>query len=78
MSLIRFHRVLIGTGIVFCFAFAGWELIRWWVGGPGSVLLGGTFVGLGALLVFYLGKLDRFLGYEDDGPSLPRELGDAE
>ena len=79
MSLIRFHRVLIATGIVFCFSFAGWELIRWWVGGAGSVVLGGTFVALGVLLVFYLAKLRRFLGYEEgeDG-SLPREVGDAE
>lgn len=70
MSLIGFHRFLIATGIVFCFTFAGWELITWWVrGGTGALVLGGTFVVFGMLLVYYLRRLNRFLGYdEDDGP----------
>ena len=81
MSLIGFHRFLIGTAILFCFGFAAWELVLWWVQrGWGSLILGGTFVGLGAILSFYLSKLDRFLGYEDEEGerSLPREIGDAE
>lgn len=68
MSLIGFHKVLIGTAIVFCFGFAVWELVLWWVTrGPGSLILGGTFLALGALLGFYLRKLHRFLGYPE-GP----------
>ena len=79
MSLITFHRFLIATAIVFCFGFAGWELVLWWVtrAWP-SLVLGGTFVALGALLAFYLAKLNRFLGYEgghegDEGPGEERE-----
>ena len=65
MSLIAFHRFLIATGIVFCFGFAIWELMTWWVGRtPGALILGLTFVALGALLSFYLARLRRFLGVE--------------
>lgn len=66
MSLVAFHRFLIGTGIVFCFGYAAWELVLWWVTrASGSLALGLTFLVLGALLVFYLSRLRRFLGYED-------------
>lgn len=65
MSLIAFHRFLIGTGILFCFGFAGWELVLWWVTrGPGSLVLGVTFLLLGGLLSFYLSRLSRFLGHD--------------
>jgi hypothetical protein len=65
MSLIAFHRFLIATGIVFCFGFAAWELMTWWVGRtPGTLVLGLTFVALGALLTYYLTRLRRFLGDE--------------
>jgi hypothetical protein len=58
-----FHRFLIGTGIVFCFGFAIWELMTWWVGRtPGALVLGVTFVVLGALLTYYLAHLRRFVG----------------
>ena len=76
MSLIGFHRVLIGTAILFCFGYAGWELTLWWVTrGWRSLVLGGTFVALGALLSFYLSKLHLFVGYrlddEEDAPPRP-------
>ena len=65
MSLIAFHRFLIATGITFCFGFAIWELMTWWVGRtPGALILGLTFVALGVLLAFYLARLRRFLGEE--------------
>ena len=63
MSLIAFHRFLIATAIVFCFGFAAWELMTWWVGRtPGALALGLTFVVLGAGLTYYLARLRRFLG----------------
>ena len=65
MSLIAFHRFLIATGIVFCFGFAIWELMTWWVGRtPGALILGLTFVALGVLLSFYLARLRRILGID--------------
>lgn len=67
MSLIGFHRVLIGSGIVFCFGYAAWELTRFWVvRGTGSLILGLVFVGLGVLLSVYLKRLAYFLGQEPD------------
>ena len=66
MSLIAFHKFLIAVGILFCFGFAGWELVLWWVTRAwGSFVLGLTFVALGVALSFYLSRLRRFLGYED-------------
>ena len=65
MSLISFHRFLIATGIVFCFGFAIWELMTWWVGRtPGALVLGLTFAALGVLLSFYLARLRRILGMD--------------
>ncbi len=70
MSLIAFHRLLIATGILFCFGFAAWELVYWWVvGGWQSLLLGLTFVAFGLLLSYYLSRLERFLGLEEDASS---------
>lgn len=74
MSLISFHRFLIGTAILFCFGFAIWELMTWWVGGnPGALALGATFVMLGIGLTVYLVRLRRFLGVDVDGPPTPGE-----
>lgn len=65
MSLIAFHRFLIAVGILFCFGFAGWELVLWWVTRAwGSFVLAAVFVTFGALLSYYLSRLSRFLGYE--------------
>ena len=69
MSLISFHRFLIATAIVFCFGFAIWELMTWWVGGEaGALTLGGTFIALGGVLTFYLVRLRRFLGVDPSSP----------
>jgi hypothetical protein len=69
VSLIAFHRVLIATGILFCFGFAAWELVLWWVTRRvGALALGIVFVLLGVGLCFYLARLARFLGYEDKEP----------
>ncbi len=66
VSLIAFHRFLIATGIVFCFGFAIWELMTWWVGRTQDALvLGVVFLVLGAGLAFYLTRLRRFLGTDD-------------
>jgi len=67
LSLIGFHRVLIGTGIVFCFGFAAWEALLWrgGTGGSGSLLLGLTFAALGTGLALYLGRLRHYVGYEN-------------
>ena len=74
MSLISFHRFLIATAIAFCFGFAVWELMTWWVGGAaGALVLGITFVVLGGLLSYYLVRLRRFLG--DDPGRLDRVRG---
>ena len=65
MSLISFHRFLIATAIFFCFGFAIWELMLWWVGGEsGALVLGGTFIVLGGVLTYYLVRLRRFLGVD--------------
>jgi len=67
VSLIAFHRVLIGSAILFCFGFAVWELMHFWVaGGTGTLVLGLVFVVLGVLLSVYLARLRRYVGYRDE------------
>lgn len=69
MSLISFHRFLIASAIVFCFGFAAWELMTWWVGrAPGALVIGSVFVLLGSGLIFYLSRLRSFLGMDSDQP----------
>jgi len=69
VSLIAFHRVLIAAGILFCFGFAAWELVLWWVTRAGGALVMGlVFVVLGIALSWYLSRLSRFLGYDKDPP----------
>ncbi|MSR22311.1 MAG: hypothetical protein EXR92_02015 [Gemmatimonadetes bacterium] len=68
MSLISFHRGLIATAIVFCFGYAGWEIVSFTQeGGTGSLVVGGVFLVLGVGLGYYLARLMHFLGYEKSG-----------
>ena len=63
MSLIPFHRGLIGTAIVFCLGYAGWELVDFSrTGGTVSLAIGVLFLVLGVGLAYYLARLNRFLG----------------
>lgn len=68
MSLIRFHRFLIATAVVFCFGYGAWE-IRSAVGGAGefALFMGSVFIILGFALAVYLRYLARFLGYDSRG-----------
>jgi len=66
-SLVAFHRVLITTGIVFCFGFAVWEVREWRATArTGAAVLAVAFFLLGIGLVVYLRRLNRILGYDDD------------
>jgi len=61
--MITFHRVLIGTAILFCLGFAAWAGVDYRAGG-GTVPLG-LAIGFGAgglALGYYLWHLNRFLG----------------
>lgn len=70
MSLVSFHRALIVTAIMFCFAFAGWELRSYYAGGGDvAVVLSATFGLLGILLAFYLSRLTAILKLDDDAGS---------
>lgn len=74
MSLIAFHRVLIGFGILFCLGYSAWELMTWWLSGSaGALAMGLLFLVLGGGLLWYLLHLRTFLGYvEAPGPTGPR------
>lgn len=62
-GLILFHRLLIGTAIVFCFLFAGWMGAQYReLGGAGRLALAAGFAVAAALLAYYLANLPRFLG----------------
>lgn len=65
MSLVGFHRILIGTAILFCAMFATHQgaafLDR---GGLLPLLLAVGFGGAAAALSWYLVHLGRFLGRE--------------
>ncbi|MBI4408308.1 MAG: hypothetical protein HY561_01290 [Gemmatimonadetes bacterium] len=65
-SLIPFHRVLIGTGIVFCAGFAGWELWRYREGaGAGALVLAVIFGLIAVGLAIYLWNLRKILKLRD-------------
>jgi len=63
MQLIAFHRLLIGTAIVFGFGFSIWELLSYRQTGEVQALITGalSFV-VSLLLAYYLKNLKRFLG----------------
>jgi hypothetical protein len=68
MGLIRFHRVLIGSGIVFCAGFAAWQLRAGMRTGRSSDILTGLgFAFAAGLLIFYLLHLRRFLRLPGEG-----------
>lgn len=68
MSLVAFHRFLISAGILFCLAFAAWEVRAVTAGGGAlSIALAITFFVLGIGLIVYLRRLNRFLGYDRRG-----------
>ena len=68
MSLVGFHKVLIGSAVLFCALFGGWQLLAAFEGG-GMVplLVGGGFVAAAVGLGYYLARLERFLGREERG-----------
>jgi hypothetical protein len=62
MSLIRFHRVLIGTAIVFCAGFAVRELVVWWDGRAMlDLLLAFAFFVAAGAFANYLRRLTQVL-----------------
>ncbi|MQA92564.1 MAG: hypothetical protein GEU90_20470 [Gemmatimonas sp.] len=76
MSLIGFHRILIGTAILFCAGYALWEFAAFLRSGEtASLLIALVFAALAGLLTFYLRHLARFLGIpsetDENGSSLP-------
>ncbi len=66
MSLIPFHRGLISAAIVFCFGYGVWEIATPASDGGGSGVIAIVFIGLGFGLIYYLARLNRFLGYESE------------
>jgi hypothetical protein len=61
--MIAFHRLLIGTAIVFCAIFAVWAIVAFrTTGGALPLVLGVTFALAAAALAYYLKNLRRFLG----------------
>ncbi len=68
MSLLNFHRFLIGAAIIFCGGYSVWEMLAA-NRGEGSLVVGAVFVVLTLGLSVYLLKLRTFLGYEEGGSS---------
>lgn len=61
--MIPFHRLLIGTGIVFAAGFALWAFVRYRQEPSTFMLvLAITFALAAAALAYYLRHLSRFLG----------------
>lgn len=61
--MITFHRVLIGTAILFCLGFAAWAGIAYRAdGSAGALALAIGFGAGGLVLAYYLRHLNRFLG----------------
>lgn len=65
MSIVSFHRILIGTAIAFCVLFSLYEGARFLADGhPVDAVLGVAFASAALALGFYLARLRRFLGEE--------------
>ncbi len=61
--MIPFHKLLIGTAIVFCGGFALWAGWQYRVSGSlGALAVALTFVAATVALSYYLRHLKRFLG----------------
>jgi hypothetical protein len=61
--VITFHRVLIGTAILFCLGFAAWAGVAYRANGGAVPLAMAIGFGAGGLaLAYYLRHLNRFLG----------------
>ena len=61
--MIAFHRVLIGTAILFCLGFAAWAGMAYRAGGGATPLALAVGFGVAGLtLAYYLRHLNRFLG----------------
>lgn len=70
VSLIGFHKILIGAGILFCGGFAVWQVVSFTGGGSGArLLVAGAFAACAVALTLYLRRLDRYLGREDEAGS---------
>ena len=68
MSLIGFHRVLIGSAILFCLLFGGFSGASYLrEGGITALILALAFGAAGVLLAVYLRHLNRVLGREEGG-----------
>ena len=64
MLLILFHRILIGTAIVFGIGFAVWEFLTYRRTGAGeNLLIGVSSAVVSAALGYYLKNLKRFVSY---------------
>lgn len=67
MSLIGFHKVLIGAGILFCAGFAAWQLLAFsGDGGWFRIAVAASFAAGSVALAVYLARLDRYLGREEE------------
>jgi hypothetical protein len=72
VGLIRFHRVLIGSAIVFCAGFGAWQLISYAQdGGTADLVLGFAFAAAAGLLLVYLLHLRRILRLRPDDERVP-------
>ena len=68
MSLVGFHKVLIGSAVLFWALFGGWQLLAALEGaGTVDLLVGLAFLAAAAGLGYYLARLERFLGREERG-----------
>ncbi len=64
MLLITFHRILIGTAVVFGVGFAVWEFLTYRrTGAVENLLIGVGAAVISVALGYYLKNLKRFVGY---------------
>ncbi len=64
MLLILFHRILIGTAIVFGLGFAIWEFLAYrQTGAVENLLIGVGAAVISGFLAYYLKNLRRFVSY---------------